>query len=223
MASSPSSSVASTKRPAISFRDMDVTNGSIGRKSNVWKVGRTYGVGDIDSLTQVTPIPVFTPIPVGPIRIVDNTNDEYSMVYGGEDYDTINENGRPEPRDEHVPQGVLPVWAADVNIPEYNIVAGDSKAGAYVSWTIVVETKYGGRIILRRRFSEIYDMREALKQEFPQHKMEIPQLPAKSMFQHFNKTFLQSRRRGLEYFFQCVFLNPLFASSKVLKEFAETK
>lgn len=183
----------------------------------MWKVGRTYGVGDIDSLTQVTPIPV------GPIRIVDNTNDEYSMVYGGEDYDTINEHGRPEPRDEHVPEGTVAVWAADVNLPEYNIVAGDSKAGAYVSWTIVVETKYGGRIILRKRFSEIFDMREALKKEFPQHRMEIPALPAKSMFQHFNKTFLQSRRRGLEYFFQCVFLNPLFASSKVLKEFAETK
>lgn len=201
---------------------MDIKDGSIGRKSNVWNVGRTYGVGDIDSLTQVTPIPIFTPIPVGPIRIVDNTNEEFSVVYGGEDYDTINENGRPEPRDEHVPPGSIPVWAANVHVPEYNIVAGDSKVGAYVSWTIVVDTRYGGRMLLRKRFSEIYDMRELLLEEFPQHKLEIPPLPAKSIFQKFNKPFLQSRRRGLEYFLTCVFLNPLFSSSTVLKAFAES-
>ncbi|CAI6278395.1 unnamed protein product [Periconia digitata] len=139
------------------------------------------------------------------------------------------------------------LWAKHVSIDDY-VIVGNSPApafGAYVVWTVTVQTLDGGPMKIMKRFSEFDDLRERLVKSFPHAASSMPPLPPKSVvcesphFCHhpsvasparsvsdidccaarFRPRFLERRRVGLAYFLNCILLNPEFAGSPVLKEF----
>ncbi|KAL2009626.1 hypothetical protein VTN00DRAFT_5433 [Thermoascus crustaceus] len=111
------------------------------------------------------------------------------------------------------------LWAKSVEIEDYVVVQGKSGVGAYVVWNCKIETLDGGPMIIRLRYSEFDDLRQKLLAAFPHAKNALPPLPPKSVLFKFRPSFLESRRVGLEYFFNCVLLNPEFSGSPVLKDF----
>lgn len=79
-----------------------------------------------------------------------------------------------------------------------------------------------GIITIRKRYSEFDVFRDQLQRKFPGRRNEIPDLPPKSMLFKFRAAFLESRRKGLEYFLLCVLLNPVFASDPIVKTFVQS-
>jgi len=112
------------------------------------------------------------------------------------------------------------LWAKSISIEDYVVVSGNvTGIGAYVVWTCKVQTLDGGPLIIRKRYSEFYDLREKLAAAFPQSKPALPALPPKSIIYRFQQKFLEKRRSGLSYFLTCVMLNPVFAGSAIIKDF----
>ncbi|EME38286.1 hypothetical protein DOTSEDRAFT_75748 [Dothistroma septosporum NZE10] len=110
-------------------------------------------------------------------------------------------------------------WARAVSIDEYVVVSGPTGIGAYVAWHCTVSTLKGGDLSIRKRYSEFDRLREDLVRAFPHAAAMIPELPRKSVVSRFRPKFLDQRRDGLSHFFNCVLLNPEFASSPILKDF----
>ncbi|KAI9367468.1 Phox homologous domain-containing protein [Aspergillus egyptiacus] len=111
------------------------------------------------------------------------------------------------------------LWAGSVNIDDYVVVQGKTGVGAYVVWNCKIRTLEGGIITVRMRYSEFDDLRIKLVSSFPYARNALPALPPKSVLFKFRPSFLESRRVGLEYFLNCVLLNPEFSSSPIVKEF----
>jgi hypothetical protein len=72
---------------------------------------------------------------------------------------------------------------------------------------------------IRKRYSEFDDFRSRLIQSFPNFEAAVPPLPPKSVISKFRPPFLEKRRAGLQYFLNCILLNPEFSGSPVLKDF----
>ncbi|KAL3494076.1 Phox homologous domain-containing protein [Aspergillus germanicus] len=111
------------------------------------------------------------------------------------------------------------LWAKSVTIDDHVVVEGKTGIGAYVVWNCRIRTLEGGIITVRMRYSEFDDLRTKLVAAFPHAKNALPSLPPKSVLFKFRPKFLDSRRIGLEYFLNCVLLNPEFASSPIVKDF----
>ncbi|CEL08342.1 Phox homologous domain-containing protein [Aspergillus pseudodeflectus] len=111
------------------------------------------------------------------------------------------------------------LWAKSVTIDDHVVVEGKTGIGAYVVWNCRIRTLEGGIITVRMRYSEFDDLRTKLVAAFPHAKNALPSLPPKSVLFKFRPKFLDSRRVGLEYFLNCVLLNPEFASSPIVKDF----
>lgn len=77
-------------------------------------------------------------------------------------------------------------------------------------------------ITIRKRYSEFYTLRERLWYAYPRQRHGIPELPPKSVVSKFREAFLEARRRGLEFFLLTVLLNPVFASSPIVKDFVRS-
>jgi hypothetical protein len=111
-------------------------------------------------------------------------------------------------------------WAKSVDIVDHVIVNGSAtNIGAFVVWIIQVETLTGTFINIRKRYSEFDDLRWRLMRTFPNFEAAVPELPPKSIISKFRPRFLEKRRAGLQYFLNCILLNPEFSGSPVLKEF----
>jgi len=111
-------------------------------------------------------------------------------------------------------------WAKSVYIEDHVVINGNRTGiGAFVVWNITVETLRGSSFRIRKRFSEFDDLREKLLQTFPFSEAAMPPLPPKSVISKFRPKFLENRRVGLQYFLNCILLNPEFSGSPVLKEF----
>ncbi|KAL2125412.1 hypothetical protein VTJ04DRAFT_1777 [Mycothermus thermophilus] len=111
-------------------------------------------------------------------------------------------------------------WAHSVQVTDYVMVnGGTTNIGAFVVWNIKVETLSGSRINIRKRYSEFDDLRKKLVKTFPNFEAAVPALPPKSVLKRFHPRFLEKRRAGLQYFLNCILLNPEFSGSPVLKEF----
>ncbi|KAK2048172.1 PX domain-containing protein [Colletotrichum somersetense] len=111
-------------------------------------------------------------------------------------------------------------WAKSVEITDYVVVNGSAtNIGAFVVWNIRVETLQGSYMNIRKRYSEFDDLRERLVKTFPNFEAAVPTLPPKSVISKFRPRFLDKRRSGLQYFLNCIMLNPEFSSSPVLKDF----
>ncbi|KAJ5899880.1 hypothetical protein N7495_004624 [Penicillium taxi] len=111
------------------------------------------------------------------------------------------------------------LWAQSVSIEDYVVVRGKSGVGSYVVWNCTIQTLDGGPMVVRMRYSEFDELRRSLVTAFPHAKSALPALPPKSVFYKFRASFLESRRVGLEYFLNCVLLNPEFSSSLIVKDF----
>ncbi|KAL0474424.1 Phox homologous domain-containing protein [Neurospora intermedia] len=111
-------------------------------------------------------------------------------------------------------------WAKKVDIVDYILVnGGTANIGAFVVWNIKVETLNGSRMNIRKRYSEFDSLRKRLVQTFPNFEAAVPLIPPKSILHRFQPKFLEKRRAGLQYFLNCILLNPEFSGSPVLKEF----
>ncbi|KAI8959846.1 Phox-like protein [Daldinia sp. FL1419] len=111
-------------------------------------------------------------------------------------------------------------WARSVEITDYVTVNGSAtNIGAFVVWNIRVETLNGSYMNIRKRYSEFDDFRWRLVRTFPNFEAAVPELPPKSLISKFRPRFLERRRAGLQYFLNCILLNPEFSGSPVLKEF----
>jgi len=111
-------------------------------------------------------------------------------------------------------------WAKNVYIEDFIIINGSrTNIGAFVTWNITVETLQGGSLRIRKRYSEFDDLKEQLLQTFPNSRASMPPLPPKSLISKFRPKFLENRRAGLQYFLNCILLNPEFSGSPVLKDF----
>ncbi|GIK07392.1 PX domain-containing protein ypt35 [Aspergillus viridinutans] len=111
------------------------------------------------------------------------------------------------------------LWAKSVTVDDYAVVKGKTGVGAYVVWNCRIQTLDGGPITVRMRYSEFDELRQQLQASFPHAKNALPALPPKSVLYKFRPAFLESRRVGLEYFLNCVLLNPEFSGSPIVKEF----
>ncbi|KAK3329375.1 Phox homologous domain-containing protein [Apodospora peruviana] len=111
-------------------------------------------------------------------------------------------------------------WAKSVKVVDHVMVNGSAtNIGAFVVWNIRVETLNGSHMNIRKRYSEFDDLRRRLVQTFPNFEAAVPVLPPKSVISKFRPRFLEKRRAGLQYFLNCILLNPEFSGSPVLKEF----
>ncbi|KAH6959075.1 Phox homologous domain-containing protein [Fusarium avenaceum] len=111
-------------------------------------------------------------------------------------------------------------WAKSVEIVSHTVVNGSAtNIGAFVVWNIRVEALNGSYMNIRKRYSEFDEFRYRLVQTFPGFEAAVPALPPKSVISKFRPRFLEKRRAGLQYFLNCILLNPEFSGSPVLKEF----
>ncbi|UKZ65476.1 uncharacterized protein TrAtP1_006675 [Trichoderma atroviride] len=111
-------------------------------------------------------------------------------------------------------------WAKSVEITDFIFVNGsNTNIGAFIVWNISVETMNGSYMNIRKRYSEFDDFRRKLTQSFPNFRAAVPELPPKSALFKFRPKFLEKRRAGLQYFLNCILLNPEFSGSPVLKDF----
>lgn len=74
-------------------------------------------------------------------------------------------------------------------------------------------------MMIPMRYSEFDELRSLLAAAFPHARNALPPLPPKSVLFKFRPKFLEQRRTGLQYFLNCVLLNPEFSGSPVLKDF----
>ncbi|RAL60478.1 hypothetical protein DID88_000253 [Monilinia fructigena] len=118
-------------------------------------------------------------------------------------------------------------WARSVVIEDFVVVNGTgrmgiggamgmgiSNIGSFVVWNVK-----GTPITIRNVIASFADLRGKLLRTFPNSAGMIPELPRKSVISKFRPKFLENRRAGLQYFLNCIILNPEFSSSPVLKEF----
>ncbi|KAK2596921.1 hypothetical protein N8I77_012803 [Diaporthe amygdali] len=111
-------------------------------------------------------------------------------------------------------------WAKSVEVTNYVIVnSSATNIGAFVVWNIRVQTLSGPFMNIRKRYSEFDDFRHQLISTFPNFEAAVPTLPPKSVISRFRPKFLEKRRAGLQYFLNCILLNPEFSGSPVLKDF----
>ncbi|KAF3399108.1 PX domain-containing protein YPT35 [Talaromyces pinophilus] len=111
------------------------------------------------------------------------------------------------------------LWARSVTIDDHVVVSGKTGIGAYVVWMCNVQTLDGGPMMIPMRYSEFDELRSLLATAFPHARNALPPLPPKSVLFKFRPKFLEQRRIGLQYFLNCVLLNPEFSGSPVLKDF----
>ncbi|ODV84027.1 hypothetical protein CANARDRAFT_9024 [[Candida] arabinofermentans NRRL YB-2248] len=111
-----------------------------------------------------------------------------------------------------------PVWCISCYIGEPTIIQG-ANGGKYALWTIEFETTRRTKFKIRKRFNDFIELRGKLLKY--QRETVIPELPPKTMiFQdRFNVTFLQKRRKALEYWISSVVLNPVLGGKEEVKRF----
>lgn len=112
------------------------------------------------------------------------------------------------------------VWAKAIYIEDFVLVSGNvPSVGSFVVWHCRIDTLDGGSMVIRKRYSEFYDLRQRLLMTFPNSSGAMPPFPPKSMIYRFRPSFLEKRRIGLGYWLTCILLNPEFSSAPVTKEF----
>ncbi|KAJ5475126.1 hypothetical protein N7539_008192 [Penicillium diatomitis] len=128
------------------------------------------------------------------------------------------------------------LWAKSVAIDDHVVVQGKSGIGSYVVWNCTVQTLDGGPIVVRLRIStdlqldtlNLMTFGKDLHQPFLMPEMHYRRFLPRVYYKinissdttvKFRPKFLETRRVGLEYFLNCVLLNPEFSSSPIVKDF----
>lgn len=110
----------------------------------------------------------------------------------------------------------------DVLVGDYHVILGES-APLYVVWSIriVVNGASHSLIVLYKRYSDIEQFRRELVAAFPND--QVPELPPKDNFSlsrlWLSDLWLETRRRGLQWFMTNVLLNPRYQHSPVITQF----
>ncbi|KAK7743468.1 hypothetical protein SLS53_004002 [Cytospora paraplurivora] len=150
----------------------------------------------------------------------DNNNNNNNGGGGGGSADRSHGRSSEETRTSYGRDRNRACWAKSVEVTDYVVVNGSAtNIGAFVVWNIRVETLSGPFMNIRKRYSEFDDFRHQLIQAFPSFEAAVPALPPKSVIAKFRPNFLEKRRAGLQYFLNCILLNPEFSGSPVLKDF----
>ncbi|ORX51881.1 hypothetical protein DM01DRAFT_1336878 [Hesseltinella vesiculosa] len=90
--------------------------------------------------------------------------------------------------------------------------------GSYICYSCTVFSNKGAPITVRKRYSDFVVLRQQLLKHYPHLKASVPKLPPKKVVGKFTPTFVEQRRRELEYFFKYVVLHPTLGSGQVIKE-----
>lgn len=110
----------------------------------------------------------------------------------------------------------------DVLVGDHHEISGDS-AGLYVVWSIriVLNDAPYSLIVLYKRYSDIERFRAKLVKQYPNN--DIPPLPPKDNFSMMRmwllELWLDTRRKGLQWFMSYVMLNPQYQHSPLITEF----
>ncbi|KAI8358413.1 Phox homologous domain-containing protein [Blakeslea trispora] len=89
--------------------------------------------------------------------------------------------------------------------------------GSYICYSCTVLSDKGAPITVRKRYSDFVDLREDLVKQYPMLKRSIPKLPPKKVVGNFTPSFVEQRRKDLEYFFKYVVLHPTLGASPIVK------
>ncbi|OBZ84296.1 PX domain-containing protein YPT35 [Choanephora cucurbitarum] len=89
--------------------------------------------------------------------------------------------------------------------------------GSYICYNCTVLSDKGTPITVRKRYSDFVDLREDLVKQYPMLKRSIPKLPPKKVVGKFTPSFVEQRRKDLEYFFKYVVLHPTLGASPIIK------
>ncbi|KAG2200933.1 hypothetical protein INT47_003168 [Mucor saturninus] len=89
--------------------------------------------------------------------------------------------------------------------------------GSYICYSCTILSDKGAPITVRKRYSDFVELREELIKQYPTLKRSIPKLPPKKVVGKFTPTFVEQRRRELEYFFKFVVLHPVVGASPIVR------
>ncbi|KAL7320131.1 hypothetical protein PS15m_000050 [Mucor circinelloides] len=89
--------------------------------------------------------------------------------------------------------------------------------GSYICYSCTILSDKGAPITVRKRYSDFVELREELIKQYPTLKRSIPKLPPKKVVGKFTPTFVEQRRRDLEYFFKYVVLHPTLGASPIVR------
>ncbi|CAO3687986.1 unnamed protein product [Umbelopsis vinacea] len=107
------------------------------------------------------------------------------------------------------------VFASDVEVSHpLRIGVG---YGSYVCYSCTIFSSKGTSITARKRYSDFVQLRDSLVEHYPRLKNNLPKLPPKKVVGRFTPSFIEKRRRELEYFLKYVSLHPTLGSSMEVK------
>ncbi|KAL7411400.1 Phox homologous domain-containing protein [Mrakia frigida] len=114
-------------------------------------------------------------------------------------------------------------FASSVVIPSYTVVgATPGLPPPPSSWVVfhveITIAETGGLVRERKRYSEFWELKVALRKAFPHLKVTIPHLPPKSNISKFRPSFLEKRRVRLQEWLRIVLLHPDIGSCPIVKE-----
>ncbi|KAI8641564.1 hypothetical protein BD408DRAFT_388755 [Parasitella parasitica] len=89
--------------------------------------------------------------------------------------------------------------------------------GSYICYSCTILSDKGAPITVRKRYSDFVELREELVKQYPALKRSIPKLPPKKVVGKFTPTFVEQRRRDLEYFFKYIVLHPTLGASPIVR------
>jgi len=93
------------------------------------------------------------------------------------------------------------------------------RGGVYVVYDCVITTKEGTSIHCLKRYSAFLELYEALKKTVPRQLLpNIPPLPPKASLARFRPTFLDNRRRRLQFWLASVLLHPEIGATAAARE-----
>ncbi|CAK7263030.1 hypothetical protein SEPCBS57363_000360 [Sporothrix epigloea] len=117
--------------------------------------------------------------------------------------------------------GAFVVWTIRVQTLDSITVAGGGGGGRSPPSSSQQSPVAGHSFSVYKRYSEFDTLRQRLVASFPQARGggALPPLPPKTVLGNFRPDFLEKRRTGLQYFLNCILLNPEFAGSPILQDF----
>lgn len=147
--------------------------------------------GDISKLREVAPIPF------GRIQLCDEENDEERNTDGDDEEAEGSSRSRNKGGN----------WCVGCSVTDPVVVRGDN-LGRYVVWRVRFELRNGGRIEVKRRYSDFVALRRVLVQRCA-GRAAVAALPGKGPWwaDRFSGEFLERRRRGLEWWLAGVVLD----------------
>lgn len=112
----------------------------------------------------------------------------------------------------------------NVMVGEYHHIAGDA-GPSYLVWTIkvILNNSLHSSLLIYKRYSELLSFRDDLINHFHEYSSDIPPLPPKDSinFGRFmlSDTWLENRRKGIQWFLSNILLNPKFQNTDIVKKF----